>query len=547
MPKYEMLPFLHETLRQYNNNLLAYPSALFEMILGSVLEASEELIRRSAECGFQEYFRIIFDFDETALEINISYDGRIPLNPNDTPEYEVSEADTTIDSLWLHLIKKRMDRVFFKIDGPRKVLQLIKYKRPEEKVRQLWFLELKPKLTAGAEIEIAPDQRENEFPEKGIIQNIQRGTILQLDRRSIFVLSRLDGQTSLNEIYLEHAEKIGFMSPYWLASLYQALEDTGMIESLRQTTSQDTGFFRKLLKADFSIGKADGVISALYPPLRFLFHPLTVILLLLVGISGIIHSYHHFDLLLSSAIHVDTYFVRNPSAALILYGILFFNIVVHECAHALACKHYGGKIRRMGMMFYISAFIFYCDTSSAWNFPKKHQRIFVSMAGPLATFVAFGIALWFTGGRYGQYWDGIINYTGIICGLGLIMNFNPLLKMDAYYMLVDLIDCPNLQALSFQFLNEKIRSIFGRSASKAPKPVERLKLIYWVYGIFGAFMTAVFIIWPLVHYSHILLFEKGVSGRIAYAVLVVMLILLRLGIAAFRKIQRQHYREYKII
>ena len=375
MPKYEMLPFLHETLRQYNNNLLAYPSALFEMILGSVLEASEELIRRSAECGFQEYFRIIFDFDETALEINISYDGRIPLNPNDTPEYEVSEADTTIDSLWLHLIKKRMDRVFFKIDGPRKVLQLIKYKRPEEKVRQLWFLELKPKLTAGAEIEIAPDQRENEFPEKGIIQNIQRGTILQLDRRSIFVLSRLDGQTSLNEIYLEHAEKIGFMSPYWLASLYQALEDTGMIESLRQTTSSGYRLFPEAPESRFFHWQGRrGHLS----PVSSLAVSLPSLDSYLAAPCRNIGHYSFLPPLRSLSYHRQymwtPYFVRNPSAALILYGILFFNIVVHECAHALACKHYGGKIRRMGMMFYISAFIFYCDTSSAWNFPKKTPK-----------------------------------------------------------------------------------------------------------------------------------------------------------------------------
>jgi len=63
--------------------------------------------------------------------------------------------------------------------------------------------------------------------------------------------------------------------------------------------------------------------------------------------------------------------------------------LVHELAHAVVCKKYGGSIREAGILFVLLTPIAYVDVTSAWRFRSKWQRIFTATAG---MYVELGLA-----------------------------------------------------------------------------------------------------------------------------------------------------------
>ncbi|MEX2307118.1 MAG: HlyD family efflux transporter periplasmic adaptor subunit [Pirellulales bacterium] len=119
--------------------------------------------------------------------------------------------------------------------------------------------------------------------------------------------------------------------------------------------------------------------------------------------------------------------------------------VLHELGHALACKHFGGEVRELGFMLLVFAPCLYCDVSDAWRLTSKWRRIAVSAAGVLVelTLAAVATIVWW------HAEPGILKLVAldvmIICTVNtLLVNGNPLLRYDGYYILSDLAETPNL-------------------------------------------------------------------------------------------------------
>ena len=73
----------------------------------------------------------------------------------------------------------------------------------------------------------------------------------------------------------------------------------------------------------------------------------------------------------------------------------------------------------------------------------------------------------------------LINYLAFIVltisGIDSFFNFNPLIKLDGYYLLSDWLEIPNLRARSFNYLMERLRWLLWGSMSvpSAPPPQGR--------------------------------------------------------------------------
>ncbi len=135
-----------------------------------------------------------------------------------------------------------------------------------------------------------------------------------------------------------------------------------------------------------------------------------------------------------------------PSNMLLLYISLFVLKLFHEMGHAMMARKFGGDVHTLGLMFIIFTPLPYMDASSSWLFKNKWHRILVSSAGMIVElfFAAIATMIWANSG------DGIIHslaFNIMIIGSvsSLIFNGNPLLKFDAYYILSDYLEIPNLQ------------------------------------------------------------------------------------------------------
>jgi putative peptide zinc metalloprotease protein len=119
--------------------------------------------------------------------------------------------------------------------------------------------------------------------------------------------------------------------------------------------------------------------------------------------------------------------------------------ILHELAHALTCKHFGGRCHELGILLLVFTPCLYCNVTDAWMLRNRWQRIAISAAGILMELqlASMAVIVW----RYTQ--PGALNSIClnviVVCSIGtLLFNGNPLLKYDGYYILSDLVRMPNL-------------------------------------------------------------------------------------------------------
>lgn len=542
--------FAQDSLSRYSD-MVGFSERLEEMCSSSVMEACEELVQKAAESGIADPIDLSLDYKGETIVVDIAYNGRIPLNPHEAEDYEIPDADTGIDdidmeTLWLHMIKRRMDRVRFMVRGSKHVLRMVKYRRDEGKEKQAWIMAIKPELAKKVILHL--EDNEVEHP-ASTLQAPGTG-VLKLGPSETFIIRNMDGKASFHDLYMAHIDAIGLTSPDVLAGLFERLESMGMLADAERDAknSRFRQILRKIINPDFSIPNANGVVEAVHRNTRFLFSYLGLGVLLAMGLSGLIPAMEHKAQFMRIIMGLEETFLNNPLLILPVYTLTIIHISLHELGHGVTCKHYGGNVPRLGIMFYLASFIFYCDTTAAWNFPEKKHRILVSLGGPIISFAVMGMGLW-TAGYYagtGSIWESVFVAFSLFNFFGLVMNFNPFIKMDAYYMLLDYTGIPNLRERSFKFLERKTLGWLGLGKEEDTKVTIKERKVFWWYGILGGFVTLAFLAAPILRLNYMLNVESVSNGKLLFAVLIGALIIIRLGNIAYSKIKSVRYREYKI-
>jgi len=156
--------------------------------------------------------------------------------------------------------------------------------------------------------------------------------------------------------------------------------------------------------------------------------------------------------------------VLSPANLMWLYVSLILIKVCHEFSHAFACKRFGrlsgsgGQVHTMGITFLVFVPLPYVDASSAWAFRNKWHRVVVGAAGMMAELFIAALAAIFWASTSAGVAHRIAYNVIFIAGIStLLFNGNPLLRFDAYYILCDLIEIPNLGERSKQYIYYLIR------------------------------------------------------------------------------------------
>ncbi len=174
--------------------------------------------------------------------------------------------------------------------------------------------------------------------------------------------------------------------------------------------------------------------------------------------------------------------------AVLAWLIVFGITTAHEFAHGLTCKHYGGEVHEVGFFMLLLMPCSYCNVSDAWMFREKSKRLWVMFAG--AWFELFVWSLGVFAWRLTQA-GTLPNYLAfvLLCssGLATLFNYNPLIKLDGYYMLSDWLEVPNLHDRAHAYFKGQLRRLIWG----APKPDEERRsgvllgfgLISWLYSV----------------------------------------------------------------
>ena len=188
-----------------------------------------------------------------------------------------------------------------------------------------------------------------------------------------------------------------------------------------------------------------------------------------------------------------------------LYIIGMFVVAVHEFAHAHACKHCGGRVPAMGFALIYLTPAFYTDTTEGAVTGTRNQRIAISVAGVWSEMMLCAIAtpIWWgtppdTPLHNGAYF--MMMLTGI---MSLVVNWNPLMKLDGYYILCELLAIPDLKEDSTAYVSALNKKYIWRLPVEVQYVPKGRRLGFAVYAILSG----------LYSYS-VLYFFAGFAGNI---------------------------------
>lgn len=197
--------------------------------------------------------------------------------------------------------------------------------------------------------------------------------------------------------------------------------------------------------------------------------------------------------------------------------------LVHETAHGIASRRFGGTVREAGVLLLLFVPLPYVDVTSAWRCDSKWHRIIVSAAGMYAELFVAAVAacVW------SQTHPGMLHQHAfhlMLSGslMSLVFNANPLMRFDGYYILTDLLELPNLASHGQQSLRRIGRRIFFGLETSIQNWPEGRSRTFLVYGLL-AFAWRILVCVGLVLAADALYFGAGV---ILAAIAVVMWILI---------------------
>lgn len=192
-------------------------------------------------------------------------------------------------------------------------------------------------------------------------------------------------------------------------------------------------------------------------------------------------------------VHLDQVMARVPSLWSFVDSsnwstlglVIVASKLLHELGHAYAFKRFGGEVHEIGIMIFFFMPTMYCNTTDSWMLENKWSRMAVALGGIYVELFIFSVATFFWwGAEPGIIQDLSINLM-FVCSLSTVLiNGNPLLKYDGYFVLADLVEIPNLDKQSSSQIMRKFLGyglgIEGEEALWISRSNQRFMLAYAV-------------------------------------------------------------------
>ncbi|WP_316347518.1 efflux RND transporter periplasmic adaptor subunit [Desulfuromonas acetoxidans] len=328
---------------------------------------------------------------------------------------------------------------------------------------QSWYrvAPLKPRLRSHVRIYRHQYRGEDWY----VIQDQFTGRHHRFSPEAYQLIGLMDGRRTLGEIWVtacgrlgDHMptqdEVIGLVSQLHRSDLLQtcALPDFADLKQ-RLMQGRRNRWLTPLLSpmaVRFPLLDPDRFLSRTMPLVNpLLSWPALLVWLVVVMFGGGMAVSHWTDL--TNNLSDKLFGLENLFLISLIYPLLK---VVHEFGHAYMVKKWGGEVHEMGIMLLVFMPIPYVEASSSLAFRDKKKRMLVGAAGILVEMfiAAVAVLLWLEM-EPGAVRAATFNVM-LIAGVSTVLfNGNPLLRFDAYYVLADALEIPNLGQRSTAYLS----------------------------------------------------------------------------------------------
>jgi CRP-like cAMP-binding protein/Zn-dependent protease len=406
-------------------------------------------------------------------------------------------------------------------------------------------IRFRPRLASDVEIKEFRLRWGNDY---AMIRNPRDLIHYRLAPEEVPLVGKMDGTRTVKELVVEHLQGSGELDLDGVVELVQQLNEGGFLDppyvdvygavrrALRPGVLRAKGReFLRTLSIDWS--GADRFVRWLYRNgMKIFFTWPAVLLGTVLGAAGLVA----FVLLVQGG----SFTLSGRSVAgefLILLALNYVLTFLHELGHALAIVHYGRKVKAAGFMVYFGSPAFFIEASDALMLERR-QRIIQAFAGPFAELMVAGAASLFALAFPETPISGVLYKFAVLNYFVLSMNLIPLLELDGYWILSDLIQVPDLRPRSLAFVRHdlwhklRLRDRFSR--------VEVGLALYGIVGVaFAAFSFYTgFFFWRAIFGSLIAdLWDGGLVTRILLVALALLVAgpLVRGAIALGRALLRR--------
>ena len=360
---------------------------------------------------------------------------------------------------------------------------------------------LKPRLRSHVEIHRHHYRGELWY----VLQDHSSGRFQRFTPAANLLIGLMDGKRSVQEIWDIARARLGEEAPTQ-EEVIRLLSQLHSVDALQADVMPDTSELVKRFEKRRQAKRLQNLRSPLFvrfhvlDPERFLnrfawlVRPFfswfgAALWLVVVGFAVFLAALHWPELTENL-----TDRILAPKNLVILWLTFPFLKAFHEFGHGFAVKTKGGEVHDMGIMLLVFTPIPYVDASSASAFREKKERVVVGAAGMAVEVFLAAIALivWVSAepGPVRAVAYNVIFIAGIS---SVLFNGNPLLRYDAYYILSDLVEIPNLGPRGIRYITYLLqRYLLGIRDAEEPMAGRGEKAWFIVYSI-AAFCYRMFI------------------------------------------------------
>lgn len=352
-----------------------------------------------------------------------------------------------------------------------------------------------------------------------LIKGSSYSSTIRINASAHTLMQQFDGSTHVDEVWQRALVELGDDAPtqgeiiQLLVKLFDAdvidFEQSSDLDQLFENrkdakrSDQKTRYGNPLFMR-FKLFNPNALATALLPYTKGLFTRSAFFAWFGLMVAALVAASYSFDAL-AHAFSADMATRRN---LIILWCVFPVMKLIHELAHALAIRRFGGRVDECGLALLVLIPVPYVDGSDSVRFSSKFQRIAVAGAGILVetTLAALGLAVWLL------VEPGLVKEVALVVAVtgsvsSVLFNGNPLLKFDAYYVLSDYLEIPNLSSRSKQYPLYLIkRYLLGLDAhTPATAAGERRWLIGYgvASGMYRLVLTVVICLYVASHYFFI--------------------------------------------
>lgn len=226
-------------------------------------------------------------------------------------------------------------------------------------------------------------------------------------------------------------------------------------------------------------------LERIAPWFRYAFLPVFWIAILLLALTGAYFVSREWDGFAAAGL------AQLSAGGIATIGVVLLLLkLVHELGHAITATRFGCRVPTMGLAFMLMAPLFYTDTTNAWRLRNRGQRMRITIAGVAAEMIVAALALFL----WAFLPEGLMRSFAFTLAVTapittIVINLNPCMRFDGYFLLMDYWKIENLQSRAFAFARWRMREIlfaFGDAPPEAlPAPMVRKLVVYawstWIY------------------------------------------------------------------